>query len=412
MKFEFKKSIADFEDVNQRVVDKEDFLFVFGRAFNRAFTVATVKAAFEATGVFPFNPRVIRPEQLKPAEATSVKGSFALTQTSPVRAIISSFRTYQATTTTLDASPTHALPPEPIASSSHLPLTHPSPVASSTQLAPTSPSCTSSRRFHDETDDPVDTPSKRMRILSSSLASTSSGSFLTSKNPYTSNTPFPRLLEKKPLNLAAPKWSLLEQSGGEEYRSHLSMEAENERLTGALKNAKSHLDAYKEREEIYAAQAVIQDLTLEKMNQALHAKEEKKRRKNAKADNEVLPNQGLGRLWTDTHVLEFQERKRDRLAEELAQKESRKAARVSKKTKKAALEDEWKEIQEEHAVACLNWNTTCEGLQSQGVIKKRDLPKKPTHITKKALTALCLKDFDTDNDMDGDGDGNDGDGND
>lgn len=64
MKNKLKKSIADFEEENQRDVGKNDFAFVFGRAFNLAFTPVTVKAAFAATGIFPFNPGVIRPEQL------------------------------------------------------------------------------------------------------------------------------------------------------------------------------------------------------------------------------------------------------------------------------------------------------------------------------------------------------------
>ncbi|KAF8827454.1 hypothetical protein HHX47_DHR4000208 [Lentinula edodes] len=49
MKNELKKSIADFEDDNQRAIDKKDFLLVFGRAFNLSFTVESVKAAFRAT---------------------------------------------------------------------------------------------------------------------------------------------------------------------------------------------------------------------------------------------------------------------------------------------------------------------------------------------------------------------------
>jgi len=136
MKFEMKKSVADFEDKNQRVVDKPDFLLVFGRAFNRAFTVEAVKAAFSATGVYPFNPGIIRPEQMKPAEATSVTGSFALTQTSPVQAIIQSFRAYHPTA--FDLSPSNAIPLQPIASSSHIPTAPSTPVASGFHLMPTS----------------------------------------------------------------------------------------------------------------------------------------------------------------------------------------------------------------------------------------------------------------------------------
>jgi len=109
MKVEMKRSVAQFEDENQCVVGKEDFGLVFGRAFFIAFTIDTVKAAFDATGIFPFNPGVIHPEQLVPAEATSIKGSFTLMQMSPIRAIMTTFRTYQPTL--FDKSPSYALPP-------------------------------------------------------------------------------------------------------------------------------------------------------------------------------------------------------------------------------------------------------------------------------------------------------------
>ncbi|KAE9384097.1 hypothetical protein BT96DRAFT_1008430 [Gymnopus androsaceus JB14] len=128
MKVEMKRSVVQFEDENQRVVG-EDFGLVFGRAFLIAFTVDTVKAAFSATGIFPFNPGVICPEQLVPAEAMSIKGSFTLTQTSLIRAIMTTFRTYQPTL--FDTSPSHALLPSsvqaPIASLSCA-INPPSPV--------------------------------------------------------------------------------------------------------------------------------------------------------------------------------------------------------------------------------------------------------------------------------------------
>ncbi|KAJ3807406.1 hypothetical protein F5876DRAFT_5729, partial [Lentinula aff. lateritia] len=56
MKAELKASISSFEDENQSEVRKDDFPLVFGLAFNIAFTPESVKAAFRATGVFPFHP--------------------------------------------------------------------------------------------------------------------------------------------------------------------------------------------------------------------------------------------------------------------------------------------------------------------------------------------------------------------
>ncbi|KAE9388776.1 hypothetical protein BT96DRAFT_947351 [Gymnopus androsaceus JB14] len=85
MKAEMKRLVVQFEDENQHIV---------------------VKAAFSATGIFPFNPGVICPEQLVSAEVMSIKGSFTLMQMSPIRAIMTTFWTYQPTL--FDTSPYHA----------------------------------------------------------------------------------------------------------------------------------------------------------------------------------------------------------------------------------------------------------------------------------------------------------------
>lgn len=64
MKEVFRKEIHEFEDLHMAGVSKGDFAGVFGRAFLRAFTPESVKAAFEATGVHPFNPGVITEKQM------------------------------------------------------------------------------------------------------------------------------------------------------------------------------------------------------------------------------------------------------------------------------------------------------------------------------------------------------------
>ncbi|THU90679.1 DDE-domain-containing protein, partial [Dendrothele bispora CBS 962.96] len=86
MKTELKDAVAEFEGLHGNPVAKGDFTGVFGAAFVKAFTEDSVLAAFRATGIHPYDPSVIKPEKLKPAEALSVKSSFALTQTSPVKA--------------------------------------------------------------------------------------------------------------------------------------------------------------------------------------------------------------------------------------------------------------------------------------------------------------------------------------
>jgi len=77
----------------RRSVTKADFTKVFGTAFLRAFTKDSILAAFKATGIHPFNPDIIKPAQMKPSEATSVKGGFPLQHASPVMAVMAAFNT-------------------------------------------------------------------------------------------------------------------------------------------------------------------------------------------------------------------------------------------------------------------------------------------------------------------------------
>jgi hypothetical protein len=88
MKTEFWREIQTYENLHLANVTKASFAGVFGRAFLRAFTPDTVKAAFAATGVYPFNPNAIKEKQMAPSLPTSTKGTFPLPQPSPVHAII------------------------------------------------------------------------------------------------------------------------------------------------------------------------------------------------------------------------------------------------------------------------------------------------------------------------------------
>ena len=82
MKDEFHSEINAFEKLHHQGVGKDDFIGVFGQAYQHTFTLETVKAAFEATCIHPFNPNVIKDSQLKPSLLTSTKASFPLLVTS------------------------------------------------------------------------------------------------------------------------------------------------------------------------------------------------------------------------------------------------------------------------------------------------------------------------------------------
>ncbi|KIM76312.1 hypothetical protein PILCRDRAFT_77983, partial [Piloderma croceum F 1598] len=84
MKTKFHKEIHTFEDSHIRGVGKGDFAGVFRWAYLCAFTPETVKAAFATTGVHPYNPNVITEKQMQLSLPTSTRGSFPITQPSPV----------------------------------------------------------------------------------------------------------------------------------------------------------------------------------------------------------------------------------------------------------------------------------------------------------------------------------------
>lgn len=56
MKEAWKEEITVHEKRSGRAVKKEDFVEVFRKAFQKAFTHETVKSAFRATGIYPYNP--------------------------------------------------------------------------------------------------------------------------------------------------------------------------------------------------------------------------------------------------------------------------------------------------------------------------------------------------------------------
>lgn len=129
MKEHWKQVINKFETLHRTSVTKADFTSLFGQAYHCAFTVELIKAAFRVTGVFPFDRTVITERQMRPSEATSTQGTFTVTYTSPVYAIMMSFKTYQPTA--LEISPSNAQrPPQPISS----PHTSPSATDHVTQL--------------------------------------------------------------------------------------------------------------------------------------------------------------------------------------------------------------------------------------------------------------------------------------
>ncbi|EIN06306.1 hypothetical protein PUNSTDRAFT_16929, partial [Punctularia strigosozonata HHB-11173 SS5] len=55
-KLAWRAELSRYHELYQQKVKKEDITGLFGNAYLAAFTEETVKAAFSATGIVPFNP--------------------------------------------------------------------------------------------------------------------------------------------------------------------------------------------------------------------------------------------------------------------------------------------------------------------------------------------------------------------
>ena len=226
MKEEFRKEIHVFEDLHMTGVGKSNFAGVFGHAFLQAFTPESVKAAFGATGVHPFNPGIITDKHMQPSLLTSTKASSPLPQISPVHTILKAMGSHPPTS--FELSPTRH--EGPISGPSHIPFSStPSP----------------SRRSHDDDNyaEP-EMPSKQMRMMYSELGATASGSMLLSKTHITSAYKAAALvIETVPL-LPKPDWTHLDKKSDCSYQSWESLHKMNASLTESLHRSKDIIRTY------------------------------------------------------------------------------------------------------------------------------------------------------------------------
>jgi hypothetical protein len=121
---------------------------------------------------------------------------------------------------------------------------------------------------------------------------------------------------------------------------------------------------------------VVQHAILEKQNESLHAKENRK-----EADRTMINRDGMGHHLTASEFVAAVQEQNDEWVAEAVQKELWKSNREALKSAKAALEVRWKETKAEHEKAVDAWKLECERLTAEGVWK-RDLPRKPTRPKK------------------------------
>jgi hypothetical protein len=203
------------------------------------------------------------------------------------------------------------------------------------------------------------------------LGATASGSMLVSKTRITSAYKAAAPVIKNAPLLPEPDWTHLEKKTDIGYQSRESLLKENESLTESLRRSRDIIRTHQVMEERTAAQLIIQDAHLNKLNQVLHTRENKK-----KSDHTILFAEGYGRHLTSEGSIGLVRDQKERKELEAEKLEQRRVARVDRKAAKAALQEEWKEIVKKHNEAVEGWVGECNRLRAEG-LRAKDLPKKP-----------------------------------
>lgn len=78
--------MLDFESKTGTAVNKTNFLQVYTPSHVRAFTKENIQMAFAKTGIYPYNPDIITPSQMKPSiESSTTSHGLPLVPPTPVR---------------------------------------------------------------------------------------------------------------------------------------------------------------------------------------------------------------------------------------------------------------------------------------------------------------------------------------
>jgi hypothetical protein len=183
---------------------------------------------------------------------------------------------------------------------------------------------------------------------------------------------------KKSNPLPTPDYSLANQESEDlENLSKAELIDHLKRTAKALSAAEQHAIVQTETEEVYAAQAVVQDLTLVKMNKTVYAYEQRKKKKKGLS----LPMEGYGRFWTNMDIIQMKRKQQDAAAQEIADKLKREEVRNQNKELQENIERDWKRMKLTHEKAVKLWEVQCAEMKVEGV-RRKDLPKKPSRPRK------------------------------
>ena len=353
MKKIWNEVIADYEWQTSQQVIKENFTHLFDTAFLQAFDAKTIKAAFMATGVWPFNQEAVKTEQMQPSEHTSMASTYPTTMTSPVRRVITVFDGV------------------PLGDS-----------VGSDQQTP-------------------ETPTRHGQQLMESLSQSASGSFLVLHARFNgTETIGPLVFEGAPY-LPEPSWELIYSAQENlDTANNTQLRQQVTELIQTLSLAQTHIIQLREVNRCANAQMAIQKLYGKGMQLGLQEKIKQRTQ-----DTLSLFKKGHGGVYTHPDVLaEIEEQERQK-EERRRAREDRKQRMETKKQMVEAREKAWAEAKAKWRGERDLWAAEDVRLKEAGVPSNERPPKPPKMI----LKAIFIEKWETEHSLDsGEANGDDG----
>jgi hypothetical protein len=273
------------------------------------------------------------------------------------------------------------------------------PVAGTIEVGSVEPTTPSRRPRSDSFDNPFVkpfTPSKRMKVLRASLASTSSTSYLVSGSPIAADSRIIAPQREVPEPFVEPDWDfLLDSDAG--YLGEEDLVQKVKELQGGLLMARDCLRAKDAVIESAHATNVVLELTCQRQRTTLHQKEATKLEKK---DKRTLFGDGKAHVVTDDDFILALEEIEERDKEKEEGKEKRKEARAKAKELKAAGKKAWERALEEWKEERKEWEEECQQLKESGY-RRKELPKAPKKPRKADVVAALGEGDEGDGEEDG-----------
>lgn len=228
---------------------KYDFLSVFAQAYEEAMTVENRIKSFSKTGVVPFDPTVIRPEQMAPSIPHSTRGSLPLPLPSPVKRMMKAHHQLMKEGQPRSISP--GLDPSQDIHMYDRPAARDGSLSDESGVGDThndegwprsedSDDRGEGDRGNLQLDPSLRQPEQDSTTPASTLRSafeSSSARPLVSRSPFRSSTFLPDFPYSRPAPLPPIDWSLSDADSGHPRRTRGELEAENRKLRQDLREA-------------------------------------------------------------------------------------------------------------------------------------------------------------------------------